>query len=92
MSKKAAGATRVRDRAKPRQGDRDADAARGIPAFKPLPPFKPRPRLFYGLLAAVALWVCLLLGLYFFTVFPNRDAHGSASPAVAPERETVSQG
>lgn len=91
MSKKAAGSTRARDRGTPRSGGREtaADAARDVPALTPLPPFKPRPRVFFGLLAAIALWVCLLLGLYFLTVFPSRNAHRDASSSVAPQSETV---
>lgn len=91
MSKKAAGSIRARDRGTARSGGREtaADAARDVPALKPLPPFKPRPRLFFGLLAALAVWVCLLLGLYFLTVFPSRNPHRDASNSVAPQSETV---
>lgn len=93
MNKKAAGSTRAPDRARARSRGREtaADAARDVPALKALPPFKPRPRVFFGLLAALALWVCLLLGLYFLTVFPNRNAHRDASNPVAPRSETVAR-
>ena len=38
------------------------------------PPFKPRPRLFFSILALVALWVIGLLALYATTVYPNRSS------------------
>jgi hypothetical protein len=92
MSKKASGVAKTRDRAKSRPADRDAAEARREPAVEFLPPFKPRPRLFYALLTAFALWVGLLLGLYAFTVFPNQNAHDDPDPpVVAPQRETVSR-
>ena len=91
MSKKAAGSTKARDRAKPRPDARDVDTARDVSALEPLPPFKPRPRLFYGLLAALLLWACLLLGMYFLTVYPNRNARHDASAPVAPQSETVAR-
>lgn len=93
MSKKPAGSSRARDRATPRSGGREtaADPARDVPPLKPLPPFKPRPRLFFGLLAALAVWTCLLLGLYFLTVFPNRNVRHDATAPVAPDGETVAR-
>ena len=49
------------------------DTAQAEPGPVSLPPLKPRPRLFYALLTALALWVGFLLVLYFTTVYPNRD-------------------
>lgn len=36
------------------------------------PPFRRRAGLFYAVLALLAVWVAVLLTLYFVTVFPNR--------------------
>lgn len=86
MSKKA-GAKARRDRVQPRGG---GSAVARPESAALLPPFKPRRRLFYGLLTAFALWVGVLLGLYFFTVFPNRNRH-TERLTDAPQRETVSR-
>lgn len=56
-----------------------------------LPPLQPRRHLFYGLLTALVLWVGVLLGLYAFTVYPNRAAHSErVPPPVAPESSATS--
>ena len=91
MSKKSAGAkARNRVPARPAAAATEGAAAdhggREPVAF--LPPLKPMPRLFYGLLTAFALWVGLLLGLYFFTVYPNRGTPEGHRDAAG--QETVS--
>lgn len=87
MSKKAARGAKARDRVPPRTGGDSARAPGQRPAS--LPPFKPRPGLFYGLLTAFALWVGILLGLYFLTVYPHRRAN-TERPADAPQQQTIS--
>ncbi len=34
-------------------------------------PLKPRPRLFFVLLSALALWIAVLIFMYFATVYPQ---------------------
>ena len=70
MSKKAR--PRVQDRTPP------AAAADAPPTPDFRPPLKPRPRLFYSLLAVLAVWVISLLVMYFTTVYPNRSSGGNA--------------
>ena len=60
-----------RSKRKPDQAPAAQPADRPAPSFKP--PLKPRPKLFYGMLGLVGLWVGLLLTLYFVTVFPHRN-------------------
>jgi hypothetical protein len=90
MSKKSAGA-KARDRVPPRGAGSPAPDAPPVrePAVS-LPPLKPRPRLFYGLLTAFALWVGVLLGLYFFTVYPTR-VESASPPADTPTEGSVSR-
>ena len=87
MSKKAG--PKARDRVPPRAAHA-ADAPNPPPPEFP-PPLKPRPRLFYGLLALLAVWVGILLVLYFTTVYPNRRPQPQAGDAPAAPRETVPQ-
>ena len=48
----------------------DAAPPAPVPSFRP--PFAPRPGLFYALLGLLAVWVAVLLVLYFTTVFHHR--------------------
>lgn len=50
------------------------------PPLPPPRPFKPRPKLFAFLLIAFAIWLGILLTLYFKTVYPMRYP-ASAPPA-----------
>ena len=93
MSKRA-GRAKTRDRDRDRR-PREAAPAKAVAPSQPpvefLPPLKPRPRLFYALLTGIALWVGVLLGLYFVTVYPNRDHAKSDRPTDAPPEDTVSR-
>ena len=88
MSKKSGGSKsrHLEPAGKTRRGD---ESQQPTPVTS-RPPFKPRPLLFYGLLTGFALWVGVLLGLYFFTVYPTRHTH--AKPAAdAPTAGTVAR-
>ena len=52
--------------------EKKAAAADKAPALPPARPLKPRPKLFVGLCIAFALWIALLITLYFTTVYPHR--------------------
>ena len=46
------------------------------------PPLKPRRGLFVALLGVFAVWVGVLLTMYFVTVYPNRHHHEERGDAV----------
>ena len=51
------------------------------PAIEFEPPLKPHKKLFIVLLAAFVVWVGVLLGLYFKTVYPARHGGGATQTA-----------
>ncbi len=44
-----------------------------------LPPLKPRRTLFYTLLGMTAIWIGVLLALYFTTVYPRHSKDGTTA-------------
>lgn len=48
------------------------DSAGKTPALPPAKPLKPRPKLFVALCMMFALWIAVLITLYFTTVYPHR--------------------
>lgn len=48
-----------------------------------LPPFQPRKKLFIALLLILALWIAVLLWLFFTTVWPLRHSLTTTQPAPA---------
>ena len=60
-----------------------AEAAHDVVVDAPPParPFKPRRGLLVGLLIGFVVWVGVLLGLYFKTVYPMRHAESAATTA-----------
>ena len=68
MSKKAAGA-----KLNPPSSSSPTAQTPDPSVFRP--PFKPRPKLFFGLLGLLVIWVGVLLILYFTTVYPQRGEH-----------------
>jgi hypothetical protein len=61
--------------------------ARPAPEFKP--PLKPRRGLFYALLGLLAVWIAVLVVMYFTTVYPTRKQQPTEIPAAPLEGETV---
>jgi hypothetical protein len=55
------------------------------PVADPHPQLKPHPRLFKALCLIFALWMAVLLALYFLTVYPLRHPTGNgAAPPTLP--------
>lgn len=55
------------------------DAKGKTEAVAPAKPLKPQPRVFWGLLIGFVVWVGVLLGLYFKTVYPERHPSTGAA-------------
>ena len=60
-----------------------ASAAQPAPlTFAPKPPLQPHKRLFVGLMIVFAIWVAVLLWLFFTTVWPLRHSLTATRPAL----------
>lgn len=62
--------------AKTQKGEDRAEVVTEAPACAPL---SPRPRLFVAMMLGFVVWVGVLLGLYFKTVYPMRHAETTAT-------------
>lgn len=49
------------------------------PTWQPAPPLKPHPKIFWGLMILIAVWIVFLVTLYFTTVVP-RERQQSTQP------------
>ena len=70
-----------------RTSSKEVADPRPAPEFKP--PLRPRRGIFYALLALLALWITVLVVMYFRTVYPTRNQQPSEIPAAPLKGEPV---
>lgn len=72
------------NREKPLSRDPKESVAPTAPAAPACEPFRRLPKLFAVLLVGFAVWLGVLVTLYFKTVYPLRHPSARATPATAP--------